>query len=379
LRESKGSPRRKPEEAFTKNPQEVATVSDSLKNLRNQIDLLDDRIAELIRQRGEIAKAVGTAKGTAPVYDPLREEAVLQRLQRDHPDLPSKALKAIQREIIALCRSLQYPLTIACLGPEGSFSHQAVREQFGSQGEVLFCGDFEEALSLLYRDEANMTVLPVENTVEGAVCPALDALSAAPEECTVLCERRIPVRHMLASTSPMEEISTVCSHPQALSQCRRWIAANLPGREILPLSSTSAAAEHARTAPECAAVCTAMAAEDRGLTILAKDIQDSPHNLTRFWTIGKEKPQPGERNKTSFRFTVPHTPGSLFRALAPLAEIPLNMTFIQSRPLLHNPFEYSFFVDVEGHMEDPAVYETLEAVRSLASGFRLLGSYPCVG
>ncbi len=351
-------------------------MSEALQKLRDQIDALDDQIAERIAQRSEIAKAIGAAKGSAPVYDPLREEAVLERLIRNHPGIPPGALKTIQREIISLCRSLQHPLAIACLGPEGSFSHQAVQEQFGSQGEVLFCGDFDEVLSLLYRDEADMAVLPVENTVEGAVCPALDALSSAPKECTVLCERRVPVKHMLASISSLEEVSMVCSHPQALSQCRRWIAAHLPGRKILPLSSTSAAAEYARTAPECAAICTAMAAENRGLTIIAKNIQDSPHNLTRFWTIGKEKPRRGEKNKTSFRFTVPHTPGSLFAALEPLVKEPLNLTFIESRPLLHNPFEYSFFVDVEGHLEDPAVYEALEGVRSLASGFRLLGSYP---
>ena len=351
-------------------------MTDSLKDLRNQIDLLDDRIADLIQQRGEIAKAVGAAKGSAPVYDPLREGAVLERLRKNHPGIPPESLKNIQREIISFCRSLQYPLKIACLGPEGSFSHQAVREQFGSEVEVLFCGDFDEVLSLLYREEANMAALPVENTVEGAVCPALDALTSAPEEYTVLCERRVPIKHMLASTSPLEEVSTVCSHPQALSQCRRWIATHLPGRKILPLSSTSAAAEHARTAPECAAICTAIAAESRELAILARHIQDSPHNITRFWTIGKGKTRRGEKNKTSFRFTVPHTPGSLFRALAPLVKEPLNLTFIESRPLLHNPFEYSFFVDVEGHLEEPAVYEALEKVRSLASGFRLLGSYP---
>jgi chorismate mutase/prephenate dehydratase len=349
-----------------------------LQTLRHQIDALDDQIAELIEQRSEIARAIGTAKGSAPVYDPLREEAVLERLTQNHPDIPSQALRAIQREIISHCRSLQHPLKVACLGPEGSFSHQAAQEQFGSQGEVLFCGDFDEVLSLLYRDEADMAMLPVENTVEGAVCPALDALTSAPEECTVLCERRVPVKHMLASISSLEEVTTVCSHPQALSQCRRWIATHLPGRKILPLSSTSAAAEHARSAPECAAICTVIAAESRGLPIVARHIQDSPHNITRFWTIGKGKSQRGEKNKTSFRFTVPHTPGSLFAALEPLVNEPLNLTFIESRPLLHNPFEYSFFVDVEGHLEDPSVYEALEAVRSLASGFRFLGSYPCI-
>lgn len=349
-----------------------------LDDLRSHIDELDETIANLLEQRIETARAIGIAKEGGTVYDPAREREVIRRLQKLHPEIGSAAMEAIQREIISLCRSAQAPLRVACMGPEGSYSQQAAFLATGRSVENFFVRDPREAFMALEKDEADLAVVPVENTIEGVVYATLDGFAATDPGIRVVREVRLPIRHVLASRSAgLADIREVRSHPQALAQCRIWLDTHLPGITRTPVSTTSAAAKMASEDENIAAVCSHMAAESSDLPVLFRNIQDQLHNTTRFWIVGRQETQAGPDSKTSLLFAVAHTPGSLFDALDPLRKADLNLTFIQSRPMPANPFEYVFFVDFEGHMEDKRVSEALERMRDRCFRLRVLGSYPC--
>ncbi len=353
---------------------------EELNRLRLHIDELDDAIADLLEKRLETARAIGFAKGEGAVYDPAREDEVIRRLQKLHPGIAPGALAAIQREIISLCRSVQVPLQVACMGPGGSYSQQAAFLAAGRSVKTLFVLDPREALQAVEKGEADLAVVPVENTIEGVVYSTLDGIYASDRDLKVAREVHLPIRHVLASrTGEPGNIREVRSHPQALAQCRIWLDTHLPGIPRTPVSSTSAAAVMAAENQELAAVCNEPAAEINGLSVFARNIQDQPHNMTRFWAVGRQNVNAGPENKTSLLFAVPHTPGSLLGALKPLLEAGLNLTFIQSRPMPGNPFEYVFFVDLEGHIQDKRVSDSLERMRMLCFRLRILGSYPCGG
>lgn len=351
-----------------------------LDRLRLHIDELDEAIAGLLEQRLETSRAIGFAKGKSPVYDPVREDEVIRRLQKLHPGIAPGALAAIQREIISLCRSVQAPLQVACMGPGGSYSQQAAFLAAGRSVKTLFVLDPREALQAVERDDADLAVVPVENTIEGVVYSTLDGFYASDRDLRVAREVRLPIRHVLASrTGELRTIREVRSHPQALAQCRIWLDTHLPGIPRVPVSTTSTAAAMASEDDGLAAVCNELAAEINGLPILVRNIQDHSNNTTRFWAVGRQEVEAGQENKTSLLFAVAHTPGSLLGALKPLLEAELNLTLIQSRPMPGNPFEYVFFVDLEGHIQDKRVSTALERMRTLCFRLRILGSYPCGG
>lgn len=350
-----------------------------LDNLRSQIDKLDETIANLLEQRLETARAIGLAKEGGGIYDPVREQEVIRRLQNLHPDIEKDALAAIQREIISLCRSVQAPLRAACMGPEGSYSQQAAFRGAGRSVKNIFVRDPREAFKAVEKGEADLAVVPVENTIEGVVYATLDGFAASDPELKVIREVRLPIRHTLASrASNLGDIREVRSHPQALAQCRIWLDTHLPGIPRTPVSTTSAAAAMAAESNEgLAAVCSELAAEFNDLPVLVRNIQDQSHNMTRFWIIGRQETREAPESKTSLLFSVAHTPGSLLDALEPLRRAGLNLTLIQSRPMPGNPFEYVFFVDLEGHVQDKRVSAALERMRSECFRLRVLGSYPC--
>ena len=351
---------------------------EKLQHFREKIDTLDRQIAGLIAERAETAREIGRAKGGAPVYDPVRENQVIGRVLLACPDLDQEAVTRIYRELISLCRGVQYRPKAAFLGPEGSFSHEGVLAAFGGTVDSVPCGSFPDVVSAVDKGLADWGVLPAENSLEGTVLPTMDAFASAAKDIVIHNEISIKIEHVLASegTSP-EHIREVLSHPQALGQCREWLRSNLPGAEQVPAASTSAAAAACAGRPERAAVCSVLAASRCGLKILAEKIQDRGSNRTRFWVVGRETPRRGERNKTSFLFNVEHKPGRLFYALEPLYENGLNLTHIQSRPLSGSSFEYYFFIDVEGFLEDEPVRKALDTMRERTVFLRLLGSYPC--
>ncbi|NLA90214.1 MAG: prephenate dehydratase [Synergistaceae bacterium] len=346
---------------------------------REKIDGLDRQIAALIVERAETAREIGRVKGSAPVYDPGREKQVIDRVVGECPGLDREAVARIYREVISLCRGVQYRPKAAFLGPEGSYSHEAVLAAFGGSVDLLPCASFPEILAMVDKGSADWGLLPAENSLEGTVLPTMDAFASAAADISIHSEVAIPVDHMLAAEAgALEEISEVLSHPQALGQCRDWLRKNLPLAEQVPAGSTSAAAASCVGRPGRAAVCSALAAAGSGLRVLAEKIQDRGRNSTRFWVVGRGTPKRGELNKTSFLFNVEHKPGRLFYALEPLYENGLNLTHIQSRPLTGSPFEYYFFIDVDGFIEDEPVKKALSAMAERTAFLRVLGSYPCL-
>ncbi|MGI6783347.1 MAG: prephenate dehydratase [Aminivibrio sp.] len=345
---------------------------------REKIDKLDRQIAALISERAATAREIGKAKGGAPVYDPGREKQVIDGVAANCPDLDPEAVERIYREIISLCRGVQYRPRAAFLGPEGSFSHEAVLTAFGGSVDLVPCASFPEIMAAVDKGSADWGLLPAENSLEGTVLPTMDAFVSAAADITIHREVSVPVDHVLASeASSLGEVREVLSHPQALGQCREWLRANLPGAEQVPAGSTSAAAALCAGRPERAAVCSALAAKRSWLAVLAEKIQDRGRNSTRFWVVGRGAPKKGERNKTSLLFNVEHKPGRLFYAMEPLYENGLNLTHIQSRPLTGSPFEYYFFIDVDGFASDEPVKKALDAMKERTVFLRVLGSYPC--
>lgn len=350
-----------------------------IEKLRREIDSIDEEIARSLRRRVEVARTMGGMKEGA-VYDPVREFALMERLRNLCPDIDAKALDAIYREVISLCRAVQRRLRAACMGPAGSFSQEATIKALGSHIDVVFVDGPQGVFDAIVREKADLGVVPVENTIEGTVYTSLDAFSTAPQDIRILSEVRLPIAHMLATwQTSIDEVDEVHSHPQALAQCRLWLRTNLPRARQIPASSTSAAAASVKGQRGKAAICSRLAAEINGLDIAMEHIEDQPHNTTRFWVVGRQPNKPFPRNKTSILFNVPHKPGTLFEALEPFYEARLNLTLIQSRPLPGNPFEYNFFVDFEGDASDEVVAKTLEKIKSRSARFRLLGSYPCLG
>ncbi len=351
---------------------------EKLGEYREKIDRIDEAIGRLIAERAATAREIGRAKRGSPVYDPARENAVLARARTCCPGEDGEGVERIFRELISLCRSVQLPPRVAFLGPEGSFSHEGVLAAFGSSAELLPCPSFAEVFRAVEKGTAPQGVLPAENSIEGTVLPTMDAFVTAEKDIAIQNEVSIPVNHVLASAgNSLKEIKEVLSHPQALGQCREWLQRNLPLAAQIPVGSTSAAALASVGRPERAAVCSALAAKNNGLNILEERIQDRGGNTTRFWVVGRGKAAPGERNKTSFLFNVQHRPGHLFSALQPLYDNGLNLTHIQSRPLSGSSFEYYFFIDVEGHMDDEPVRRALSSMSERTVFLRILGSYPC--
>ena len=361
--------------------------AEKLRECREKINEIDGSIAALLSQRADVAREVGRAKGDAPVYDPAREGEVIARVAEACPGMDRSAVERIYREIISVCRGVQHRPKVAFLGPEGSFSHEGALAAFGGAIDLLPCLSFVDVFTAVEKRSADWGVVPAENSLEGTVVPTMDAFasqaglldSSSHNNICIHSEISIAIDHHLASPEKnLDAIREVFSHPQALGQCREWLRTNLPSAAQIPAGSTSAAAASVAGAPGRAAVCSALAARNNGLNILAEKIQDRGRNTTRFWTVGFGTPRKGERNKTSFLFSVEHRPGSLFRAMEPLYLNGLNLTHIQSRPLSGSVFEYYFFIDVEGHIDEPHVRKALDVMRERTAFLRLLGSYPCL-
>ncbi|NLI96527.1 MAG: prephenate dehydratase [Synergistaceae bacterium] len=350
---------------------------EELERLRKKIDELDESLGLLLEKRLELARAVGDAKGEGPVYDPARERDVVRRLQEMHPGIDPRAVSAVMREVISMCRAVQQKPRVAFLGPKGSYTHAAALCALGHGVDFVPCAGPREVFLSLQRKEADLGVVPVENTLEGVVYATLDGFAESGAELNILREVHLPIRHVLAGRmADLASVREVRSHPQALAQCRVWLGTHLPGVPRVNVPSTSDAAAQASSEEGVAALCSEKAAELHALKVLARDTQDRFHNTTRFWVVGRDAARPSPGCKTTLLFVVSHTPGSLMRALDPLRDAGVNLTFIQSRPLPEDPFEYLFFVDVEGHAGEEPLAGALLKMRPHCFSLRVLGSYP---
>jgi chorismate mutase/prephenate dehydratase len=348
-----------------------------LSDLRAAIDAIDAELIQLLRRRAEVVKEIGKRKNEAgeTVFDAAREEMVLRRASAvDAAPLSTEAVRAIFAEIISACRALEEPVIVAYLGPPYTFTHLAARHRFGSQANYLDCGSVHGVFDAVERGQASVGVVPVENSLSGAVPETLDRLVTT--DLKIIGEHYQPIEQCLLGNSSLEEVRKLHTHPQAHAQCQRWLRENLPNVEVINQSSTAAAARAAQADPGSAAIGPAEAADAYGVRVLARAIQDYPDNRTRFFVLGRGVPAPTGRDKTSLVFAAQHRAGALHEALTPFRVYGVNMTMIQSRPVPGRLWQYVFFVDIEGHEKDGHVAKALQDMRELASNLAVLGSYP---
>lgn len=287
------------------------------------------------------------------------------------------ALRSIFRAIIGATSELQRATRVAYLGPQATFTHEAARHQFGSLAEFIPARTISDVFVLAEKGEADFGVVPVENSTDGAVTHTLDTLVES--ELNICGEVSLPISHHFLSNGTRETIRKVCSHPQALAQTRGWLMENFPHLEVMEASSTARSAEIAAGDPTVAGIATELAAEVYGVNILARKIEDNPHNYTRFLVVGHEMSRRTGNDRTSLLFSVKHEVGTLHQALAALARNGINMSKIESRPFRGRVWEYLFFVDVHGHPQDAAVAAALRDLGKVCTSVRVLGSWPVEG
>lgn len=356
-------------------------VNKQLAPLRDDIDALDAQILDLVNRRAQLAIRVGEVKhasggADAKVLRPEREAQVIRGLQeRNGGPLPNDAVRALWTEIISACRGLEKRLTVAYLGPEGTYSEQAALAHFGHAISTLPCVTIDEVFRAVEAGSADVGMVPVENSTEGAVNRTLDLLLSSPVR--ILGDHSLPIRHSLMTLSgTLDGVTRVLAHPQSLAQCQRWLANHCPGLTREPVSSNAESARLASLDPTVAGIAGASAAQTWGLIPVASDIQDEPHNRTRFYAIGHQDNPPSGRDKTSLILAVPNRAGAVVQMLAPLAENGVSMTRFESRPARTGQWEYFFYVDIEGHHDDPAVAKALAELQARTAFFKVLGSYP---
>ncbi len=355
-----------------------------LQGFRDRIDNIDEQIQRLLNERAHVAREVGaskTAQGlhTADFYRPEREAQVLRKvIGRNKGPLRNEEIARLFREIMSVCLAQEEPLKVAFLGPEGTFSQQAVLKHFGHSARALPMGEIREVFEEVQAGHADFGVVPIENSTEGTVNNTLDMFLTSPLKICGEVELRIH-QHLMGRMHGLPGIARVCSHQQSLAQCRQWLDEHLPGVERVAASSNAEAARRARDEDGTAAIAGQTAAEVYGLSLIVQDIEDRPDNTTRFLVIGRKLFDPSGNDKTTLLFSAGDTqsPGTLHRLLTPLARNNISMTRIESRPSRKHKWDYVFFIDVQGHVNQPPLKQALEGLKKEASLFRVLGSYPC--
>jgi len=351
-----------------------------IEELRRRIDEIDKKIAELIAERASIVQQIGEKKQGEgrPALDTSREAEILRFLgQADLGPLQPEAMKAIFAEIISACRALEEPTSVAYLGPPYTFTHLAALRRFGKQSRYVDCASVHRVFEVVETGQATVGVVPVENSLAGAVPETLDCFLQT--ELQIIDELYQPIVHCLLANCSMKEIRRLHTHPQAFVQCQRWVREHLPAVDVIHQSSTAAAAKAAAAEEKSAAIAPCEAAEAYGLQVLQRGIQDAANNRTRFFVIGRGQARPTGKDKTSLLFTTRHEAGALHQALTPLRVYGINMTMIQSRPVPGRLWEYVFFVDIEGHAEEERVRRAIEDMGALTPRIVVLGSYPAAG
>jgi len=351
---------------------------ESVDALRKKIDQVDEKIIKLLNDRAFLAQRIGHHKRLTnqEVYVPGREQEVVQRVaELSRGPLPLEAVQSVYREIIAACRGVEAPLRVAFFGAEASYSHLVARERFGSTATLLPTASIAEVFQDVSRGRVLFGVVPIENSTEGVVAYTLDLL--VDSRLQICAESFLDIHHSLLSRSGRaEEVSRIVSHPQALAQCRGWLSRHFSKVELEEVPSTSHAAVRAAQNDTVAAISSSLAAELYDLKIIATNIEDQSHNITRFFVIGDKPGKPSRRDKTSLAFSVKDEPGILHRMLRPFASRKINLSKIESRPIKNKPWEYMFFLDLKGHQEEPRVKSAIAQVERHCTFFKILGSYP---
>ena len=348
--------------------------------VREQIDGIDREIQSLIAERALWARQVGKAKGKLAAaieyYRPEREAQVLRRVvDRNDGPLADDVLVRLFREIMSACLAQQEPLKIGYLGPEGTFSQQAVHKHFGHSAKGLPLASIEEVFDEVAAGHADFGVVPVENSGQGTIQSTLDMFLSSPLKICGEVELRVH-QYLLSRTGHIEDIERVYSHALSLAQCRSWLRQHLPKAEKQALASNAEAARRARNADDSAAIAGENAAHVYGLKIVAGPIEDHADNTTRFLVIGRALFPPSGNDRTSLLVFVKDQPGALYKVLEPLARRGVSMNRIESRPARTGLWQYAFFIDVGGHVEESPLRDALAELGDFAAQVTVLGSYP---
>jgi chorismate mutase/prephenate dehydratase len=350
-------------------------VTDTLKNIRARIDALDDRIVDLLGERAALAQDIGHAKSGAK-YRPEREAQVLRRVTaRNRGPLPAPALARLYTEIMSACRALEDGISVAYLGPQGTFSEEAAIRQFGSQTQLNPCASIDDVFRQVEAGAVHYGVVPVENSTEGSISRTHDLLLATPLK---ICGEVLLAVHqcLMSKSGKAAGVKKILSHSQSLAQCHEWLNQHYAKARRVPVVSNAEAARLASKDAAAAAIASKTAAAVYGLKIIASNIEDEPQNTTRFVVIAAHDAGPSGKDKTSLVMSTRNVPGAIHTLLTPLAEHGVSMTRLESRPARTGRWEYLFYVDIEGHQQDANVAEALRELAGNAAFLKNLGSYP---
>ncbi len=351
----------------------------SLAKLRKKIDALDSKIISLLNARADLSSKIGKEKlaHNKSIYSPDREKMVLDRVKSLSKGLlSSAAVESIYREIMSSSLSLEKSLEIAYMGPEASFSNLAALKKFGSQVQYKPCGSISEVFHRVEKEECDYGVVPIENSIEGAVTHTFDLL--VDSELKICSQVLLEISHNLLSRTTIDKINAIYSNPQVFGQCRQWLLAHLPRAEQVEVSSTTRAAQIASERKNSACIASTLAAKVYKLKIVKKDIEDSLHNITRFLVISKTDVVQTGKDRTSIVFSIKDRVGALQDMLSPFRKNGINLTKIESRPSKRKAWDYYFFVDFEGHRLDKKATRALSQLEGKCNTLKILGSYPVV-
>jgi chorismate mutase/prephenate dehydratase len=349
-----------------------------LKDLRDEIDALDDRIMEILNRRAALVIEVGRLKSAkkGEFHVPSREREIYDRLTANNRGpFPNEGLRSVFREIISASLALEAPMKVAFFGPKATFTHLAAMQQFGLSAELVPQKSIPAVFEEVGKGRAQYGVVPVENSTEGMVSHTLDMFMES--DLKINAEVLLEIHHYLLSrTGRLEDIKKVYSHPQPIAQCRDWLAENLPNIPVVDVASTAVAAQIVSEDYTAAAIASELAASMYDLKIVRERIEDQVNNFTRFLVIGKKLAESSGDDKTSLMFSVKDEVGILYRMLEPFAKRGINLSKIESRPLKKKAWEYIFFLDLMGHIADPVIAEAVQELKLCCQFVKVLGSYP---
>jgi chorismate mutase/prephenate dehydratase len=351
-----------------------------LSDYRKEIDRLDDEILRLLNERSKSVIEIGKLKkakdADANLHTPAREAAIIDRLMRQNQGpFPTEAIRPLYREIMSASLSLEGPQRVAYLGPRATFTHMACMQKFGSSAQYVPVNSIKDVFSEVERGRAHFGVVPIENTTEGVVNHTLD--NFIDSNLLIYGEVLQEVsHHLLSKSGVVDEVKKIYSHPHAIAQCRNWLETNLPHVPVSEVASTARAAEICMDDPSAGAIASELAAQLYGLKVIKARIEDNMNNFTRFLILSQKPPERTGKDKTSLMLSVKDKVGALYDLLRPFASHGLNMTKIESRPSRRKAWEYIFFVDVEGHMEEERVKKAVEEIKGRCLFMKVLGSYP---
>jgi len=351
-------------------------MSEQLNQFREQINRLDDELLTLVNRRAALAQQIGHLKEDGVVLRPEREAQVVRRLQAANAGpLSNAAIAALFTEVMSQCRALEAPMSVAYLGPEGTFTEAAALKRFGRAVQGLSCATIDEVFRAVESGAVQYGVVPVENSTEGAIGRTLDLLLQSGLQ---VCGEVMLAIHqcLLAKQCDLQAVQTVYSHPQSLGQCQGWLNVNLPRAARIPVSSNAEAARLAAEHPHSAAIAGKQAAVHVALQVCVENIEDDARNTTRFLVLGKQQVAPSGDDKTSLVLSASNKPGAVHDLLKPLAKHGVSMTKFESRPSRSGLWEYVFYVDIEGHQADSKVAAALAELKQAAAFMKILGSYP---